>query len=302
MPKDAEGSKNNFENKTMTFWEHTEELSKRLKVVIRAFIIIIIAMFILPADLSFLNNPLEYYRPLVALIILRIREETLPADVKLIGLEVTDPIQLYVIASFILAVGLTAPIIAYEIYQFINPALYPNEKKDLYPFLISFSSLFIIGLVFGYKILTPYLIIWTLPFFSAVGAEMVVSIMDFYTLVLITTLAAGMSFTLPIFLVLLVKYGVFSTKVVTANRIYIYPAIYILTSWMTPDGGIIGDFLLLAPIILLLEGGLLFARRYEKKGEVRPSRWSLKGPKCKFCGETLQKSKMFCPKCGRSQK
>ena len=156
--------------------------------------------------------------------------------------------------------------------------------------------------MFGYKILTPGLIIWTLPFFSAVGAEMVISIIDFYTLVLITTLSAGLIFTLPIFEILLVKYGVFSTKSVTANRIYIYIALYILTSWMTPDGGIIGDFMLMGPIILLLEGGLLFARRYEKKGEVRPSRWSLKGPKCKFCGEILQKSKMFCPKCGRSQK
>jgi len=302
MPDEAERSERGSEAAEMTFWDHTEELAKRLKVVMYAFFISIVVMMILPADFSFLNNPLEYYQPFVAVVLKRIREDVLPSDIRLIGLELIDPIQLYVIASFVFAVALTTPVLVYEIYKFVNPALYQHEKKDLYPFLTSFSALFIIGLVFGYRILMPYMIRAMLPFFSAVGAEMVISIMDFYSLVLVTTLANGLFFTFPVFLVLLVKYGVFGTTVVTKNRKYVYTALLILTFLITPDGGHIGNFMLFAPMILLLEAGVVFARRYEKKSEVRRPRWLRQGPKCKFCGETLKADVVFCSKCGRSQK
>jgi len=217
-------------------------------------------------------------------------------------LELIAPIQLYVVASLVFGAALTMPILVYEIYKFVEPALYPHEKRDLYPFLAAFSALFVIGLVFGYKILTPYLIWAMFPFFSAVGAEIVISIMDFYGLLFITTLANGLFFTFPVLLVLLVKYGVITTEVVRKNRRYVYAALFILTCIITPDGGQIGNFILFIPMVLLLEAGIFFAKRYEKESSMRKIRWLREGPKCKFCGETLQTDTVFCPKCGRSQK
>lgn len=287
----------------MTFWDHTEELAGRLKVAMYAFFISTIAILLLPADLSFLNNPLENYRPLISVILRRIREDVLPPNVRLIGLELIAPIQLYMIASMIFGFAASIPVIVYEVYKFIEPALYPDEKKDTYPFLASFPALFIIGLVFGYRILTPYLIWAIFPFFSAVGAEMVVSIMDFYSLLLITSLANGLFFTFPVFFVLLVKYGVVGTELLTENRRYVYAALFILSTIITPDGGHIGNFILLVPMVLLLEVGVLFARRYEKKGVVARVRWFRRGrPKCMFCGELLLSGTVFCSKCGKSQK
>lgn len=125
---------NSSEDNLMTFWEHTEELAGRLKVVLYVLISSTIVMMVLPGDLSFLENPLELYKPLIAIILRLMREEVLPANVRLIGLELTAPIELYLIASFIFGLAVTIPVIVYEVYRFVEPALYPDEKRSVYPF------------------------------------------------------------------------------------------------------------------------------------------------------------------------
>jgi sec-independent protein translocase protein TatC len=297
-----EGAGELSRDRPLTFWEHTEELLKRLKVVLYTLIVSTVVMMVLPANLSFLENPLEFYDPLVAVILRAIRKQVLPADVRLIGLEITSPIELYVVASFLMGVAVTLPVFAYEVFRFIDPALYPDERRAVWPFLASFSALFVGGVVFGYGVLTPVLMRATLPFFTAVGAEPVISIMDFYTVVLVTTIITGVMFTFPVFLVLLVKYGIVGTQMLTKNRKYVYVALFIITAVVTPDGGPLADLILFIPIVLLVEVGILFARRYEKKGEVRRPRWFTEEAKCKFCGKTMAPDEMFCPSCGKSQK
>jgi len=286
---------------SMTFWEHAEELADRLKVVIGVLIILTIAIMILPANLSFLENPLQFYDPLIAALLRSMRGQILPPNVRLIGLELAAPIELYVLASFVIAFALTMPVLAYQLYRFIDPALTPGERRDAYPFVISFSALFALGLLFGYRILTPTIIWGITPFFSAVGAEQVISIMDFYNILFVVTVASGIAFTFPIFLVLLVKYGIIGTETFTKNRRYLYAGLFILTCIITPDGGHVGNIILMTPMIILMETGIFFAKRYEKKGLVRRAPWLPEERKCRFCGRTLLARTTFCPGCGKSQ-
>lgn len=300
MPENKEKAK---EDRLMSFWDHTEELAKRLKIVLYTLFISTVAMMILPADLSFLKNPMQFYDPLVAVILRSIREQILPPDVKLIGLEFTAPIQLYLIASFAFGLAVTLPVFAYEIYRFIDPALYPHERRDAYPFVASASVLFVVGAIFGYRVLMPYLLLAMFPFFSIVGAEIVISVMDFYTILFVTTLITGLAFTFPVFFVLLVKYGIVSTGIFTKNRRYMYAAFFIITMILTPDGGFpLGNLMIWIPMVLLMEIGILFAQRYEKKGEVRRVSWFSRGTNCKFCGVAISADTTFCPECGKSQK
>jgi sec-independent protein translocase protein TatC len=300
MPEDKEKAK---EDRLMSFWDHTEELAKRLRIVLYTLFISTAVMMVLPADLSFLKNPTAFYDPLVAVILRSIREQVLPPDVKLIGLEFTAPIQLYLIASFIFGLAVTVPVFAYEIYRFIDPALYPHERRDVYPFVASVSVLFVVGAFFGYRVLMPYLILAMFPFFTAVGAEMVISIMDFYTILFVTTIITGLAFTFPVYFVLLVKYGIVSTGIFTKNRRYIYAAFFIITMILTPDGGFpLGNLMIWIPMVLLMEIGILFARRYERKGGVRRVSWLSRGASCKFCGASISADAAFCPQCGKSQK
>ncbi|MEM2110350.1 MAG: twin-arginine translocase subunit TatC [Candidatus Bathyarchaeia archaeon] len=303
MVEIAEGLEEESQAKVMTFWEHTEELVSRLKVVLYSFFIFFITMMIAPGDLSFLSNPLQNYQPFLAVVLRRIREDILPPDVKLIGLEMMNPLTLYLMASLMFGISLTIPVIIYEAYKFIDPALYPHERKELYPVLTSFFTLFIGGLTFGYMFLTPYLMQAMVVFFPLLGVEKVISVMDFYTLVLLTTLATGIIFTFPVFLVLLVKYGVIGTNIITKNRKYVYAGLLIICMLITPGEGGVANFMLFIPMSILLEGGLLFAKRYEKKGTVhKVFKWSTEKSSCKFCGESLHIREAFCPKCGRSQK
>jgi len=286
----------------MTFWEHTDELLKRLKKVLYVFIISTVLMMVFPANFSFLNNPFEFYEPLIAVILRFVREQTLPQGVKLIGLGFATPIELYFLISFILGLAVSAPVLAYEIFKFIDPALYPHERRGIYPFMSAFILLFLAGTIFGYEVLTPVLLRATIPFFTVVGAEPIISVMDFYTLVFATTIVTGACFTFPVFIVLFAKYGIMSTQTLRRRRAYLYLALFVITALITPDGGPIADLLLFIPMLVLVELGILVARRYEEKGVIRRPRWFTEEAKCKFCRKTISRDTTFCPYCGKSQK
>ena len=284
----------------MPFWDHVSELAKRLKVILYVLIVSTILFMALPSNLSFLSNPLQFYDPLVALILRQIRAQMLPPNVMLIGYELTVPMELYLIASFIMGFGVSIPVLAYEIYRFIDPALYPHERKAIYPFVLSFTALFVIGATFGYDILTPFMIWALFPFFTAVGAERIISIMDFYNMVFVSTLMSGLIFTWPVFFVLLVRFGVLRTSMISSNRKYVYAAMYIITAFGTPDGGPLADLMLFIPMVVLTETAVYFGRRYEKSRPMT-SAPTKTVPRCRFCSAELETGKVFCDSCGKAQ-
>jgi sec-independent protein translocase protein TatC len=257
---------------------------------------------VFPADASFLANPFAFYNPLIALVLKQILRDVLPPSVQLIAGELTAPLEIYLIGSFILGLAVSTPIIAYEAYRYVDPALYPDERRVTYPFIASFTGLFIVGAAFGYRILAPFMVWAMVPFFNIAGATPLINAMDFYNLVFVTTLATGFSFTLPVFFVLLVRFGIVRTSFVTTRRRYIYAAMYIITAVITPDGGPLADVALFIPMVLLLELAVLFGKRYEKKGVVyRLDRAKPVYTKCRYCGGLLGSREAFCPTCGKAQ-
>jgi len=284
----------------MPFWDHAAELAKRLKVVLYVLMISTILFMVLPSDISSLSKPFEFYDPLVALVLRQIRAQVLPPDVQLIGYELTAPMELYLIASFIFGFAVTIPVIAYEIYRFIDPALYPHERAAVYPFVLSFTTLFVVGAAFGFMVVMP-LTIWALfRFFGVVGAEQVISIMDFYNMVFVSTIFCGLTFTWPVFFVLLVKFGIVGTSVISKNRKYVYPVILIAIMFITTDGGPLVDAMLLLPMVALMEVAVYFGRRYEKSRPKIDMRTDTVN-RCRFCSRELELGKAFCDSCGKAQ-
>lgn len=284
------------QDKEMTIWEHIYELSRRLKVIVISIFAFTIIFMILPADLNFLENPMQLltlYRPLVVAILDMVRSHVLPKGMILIGGEITAGIELYLLISFFLGLICSTPIIAYEIYEYVNPALYPHERRTLYPFIVAFTGLFIFGALFGYFLLLPFMLWALIPFLIWVGAQPVILVTDFYGLVFVSIFLSGIAFTLPVFLVLLVRMGLIKTRTITRYRRYVYAAVFILTAIITPDGGPLADVVLFLPVISLFEVAILVARRYEREETLRY--------KCKFCGAEMDKDETFCPECGRSQ-
>ncbi|MEM1544867.1 MAG: twin-arginine translocase subunit TatC [Candidatus Methanomethylicia archaeon] len=297
----------------MAFSEHIEELKARLKVVVYCLLMSSIAMMVLPANIDFIKDPLGFYEPLIGLILRNIRSYILESSflfhslnstrIELIAVEITAPLELYVLTSILFGVIVSMPVIAYEAYKFIDPALYPHERKMIYPFITSFTILFIVGGLFGFFILCPFLIWAMLPFYYIVGAQAFISVIDFYNVIFFTVLMTGLSFTIPVIFVILVKLGFIDTTIVTKRRRYIYAVLFILTAIITPNGGPLADLALFIPMIILLEVAVLVAKKYEG---IRERRFTLlpsvKYVKCSYCGAEIPEGSVFCTRCGRATK
>jgi sec-independent protein translocase protein TatC len=284
----------------MPFWEHANELAKRLKVILYVLVVSTVFFMVVPADVNFLSKPFEFYDPLVALVLRLIRAQMLPPNVQLIGYELTVPLELYLIASFVFGFAVTIPVLAYEIYRFVDPALYPRERQAVYPFVVFFTLLFVIGAAFGYRILMPFMIWGLFPFFTAVGAERIISIMDFYNMVFVSTMFSGLIFTWPVFFVLLVRFGILQTSMITKNRRYVYAGMYIVAAFLTPDGGPLADLMLFLPMLALTEIAVFTARRYEKPKPIGAAPVTTTH-RCKFCAAEIEPRRVFCDSCGRAQ-
>jgi len=285
-------------DRAMSIWEHVNELIKRMKVVAATFVVSSLVFLAVPVDFSFLENASFYRTP--SIVVLEYINQTIkPKEVTLIAGEITAPLELWVMVSFLLGAVVTAPVFAYQLYRFVDPALYPEERRAVYPFVVSFTSLFVVGAIFGFYILVPFMLYGLLPFFRFVSAQPIIFVNDFYSLVFLSVALSGLSFTLPVFFVLLVKFHVMSTGIVRNNRKYFYAALYIITAIITPDGGPLADIALFLPMAILTEVSIMVARRYEKEEE-KPEELPM-GERCRYCGALLEPGVVFCPSCKRSQ-
>ncbi len=287
-------------------WDHIGELSERLKVWLYAFVASTLFFLAFPTDLSFLQDPLQKgyaYRSLISVLLVRIKQSLLPSQYQLIAGTVTTPLELILIGSVVFGFTVSVPVLAYEIYRFVDPAIKPSEKQSIRPFVLSFTLLFVVGAVFAFFVLLPIIFYFSIPFFQATDIPTIIFADQFYYLIFFTLLASGLAFTLPVFFVLLVKLRVLGTATLTKNRKYVWAVIIVLTAIASPDGGPLADIALFLPIIALLEGAIRIARRYEKNIPAEPPRPSVESlaARCGYCGGDMDPDGVFCGLCGRSR-
>jgi len=275
--------------------EHIEELRRRFKVIFISLVLTIVLVLLLPLrpqELLGLDN--VYWTTPVKLFLDGIRSYVLPPGWVLIGFHVNEPLEVLLVASLVLGFALAVPVIAYEVYRFIDPALKEKERGAIYPVVVAATGLFLVGILFGYFILAKFIFFALQPFFVAVGAQTVLDVSDFYFVVFLSVIFSGVAFTTPVFVFLLIRFGVLSPKFFSKNRVIIWAVTYVATAFITPDGGPLLDVILFVPVIILLEAAVFIGRRYAPETELQTS------PKCNYCGEELDVSKTFCVNCGRS--
>jgi sec-independent protein translocase protein TatC len=282
----------------MKLSEHLEELRKRLKVILLSLFVIVLVVFLLPlkpSQLLTLSGTIYYTTP-VSVFLNAVVHGTLPKGWALIPFTVGAPLEILLLASLILAVAIDMPVIAYEVYRFVDPALKKEERSLLYPVTTSATALFVVGILFGYFILARFIFVAMAPFYSAVGLTQpyYISASDFYSIVFLCVLFCGVAFTTPVFVFLLIRFGVLSPSFFSKNRVLIWVATYIITAIVTPDGGPLLDVILFVPVITLLELSVFIGKRFAPKAGEKSRR------RCKQCGEEVKEGLLFCPHCGRS--
>lgn len=303
-----------------SFTEHIAELRRRLRVVALAFLVIFLVLILFPSNpAQSVQNPGQYLNlsflqnTVIASFLHRVVSDVLPNPCPL-GTNVTAPpncwrliaangigegMEVYFVAALILTLALDMPVIAFETYRFIDPALNEKEKGMIYPFVASTSVLFVIGLLFGYFILAKFLIIALAPFFVASQIAFQIDAAAFYYVVFLIIGATGVAFTSPVFVYTLIRLRVLEADFFTKNRVIIWFLIWVVTGlFLTPDGGPLLDLVIFVPIVAMVEIAVALGRRSVRGSEAPPSR--KKGVTCPSCGRTLSSPMLFCEYCGRS--
>ena len=290
------------DQKEMTLYEHLMELRDRLKVVAIFYIASLLFWLVFPKNLSLgeIGSIISgEYIPMITLVLEHAAGMS-QGLVKLIPGTLTSPLEIYFIAAALMALITTIPVIGYEFYMYVDPALYPHERRLIWGFMGAFLSLYAVGAFFSYFFVVPLIVRFMVIFARIIGIppeQTFVTAGDYYMLVFTTVALMGLLFTSPAIFVLLVRFGLISTSTFTKNRLYVYGLLYILIAFITPDGWLVGNTVLFLPLVVLLEIAVLIAKRFEKAREAG----AYSAPRCKFCGGEIPEGSVFCSKCGRSQ-
>ena len=164
------------------------------------------------------------------------------------------------------------PFISFQLWRFVAPGMYKNEKKAFLPFLISSPLLFILGAAFAFYVVMPLAFDFLLKFQQNQGDGMVEllkikylgSINEYLSLTMAFIIALGLSFQLPVLLTLLGKVGLVTSAGLASFRKYAAVAILILAALVTPPD-VITQIILFSAVYTLYEISIFFVKRVEKE-------------------------------------
>ncbi len=175
----------------------------------------------------------------------------------------------YIKVAFFSAIFLGSPVLLIQIYKFIAPGLYKNEKKAILPYLVSTPILFLLGGLLVYYLVMPLAIKFFLSFESlgsntTLPIQLEAKVNEYLSLIMRLIFAFGISFQLPILLNLLARIGVVNSEYLKTRRRYVIVIIFALAAILTPPDPITQVGLAI-PLLLLYELSIFTVRFIEKK-------------------------------------
>ena len=188
-------------------------------------------------------------------------------EVELITLSPTEPLFILIKISLTVGLILASPVILFELWRFVEPALYPNEKKLFIPLLLSSIFLFALGGFFGYFVVLPMALKFLLGLgFSQLAATPYLSVNLYISFVLKMLIAFGIAFEMPIFLYMLQRAGIVSEEQLKKFRRYFIVVAFLVGALIAPD--VATQVLMAIPLLILYEVSILLgktARRSKEK-------------------------------------
>jgi sec-independent protein translocase protein TatC len=241
----SDPQKSQDEGTEETFISHLVELRDR---IIRAGLAVIVVFV-----------GLVYWAPDIFRLLARPLMQNLPKDGKMIVTDVTGsffvPMKVTMLVAFVIAL----PIVLYQIWAFVAPGLYQHEKKLVGPLVASSYTLFLCGMAFAYFVVFPTIFRVMAHYNAPLGAEMTTDIDNYLSFVLTMFIAFGVTFEVPIVVVLLVRMNVVTLKKLKEIRPYVIVGAFVISAVVTPPD-VFSQLILAIPLIVLYEAGIIAAR------------------------------------------
>lgn len=245
---------NNNENQSeeaasMSLFEHLDELRVRIvKSIIAVFILFAVAFY-------FVNDILEFLKLPVA--------EFLPKGKNLGFKDIVEPFMVSLKVSVLAAVIASCPYWFYQFWKFIEPALYPKERKYIVPFSLASMILFLSGTAFCFWVIMPmaleFLINWGKNF-----AEPDITIQGYISFLTIMILGFGLVFEAPLILVTLALFGILDSTMLSNARRYVIVGCFVIAALVTPPDWV-SQIGMAVPLYFMYEIAIIIIKVLEKK-------------------------------------
>lgn len=226
-----------------SFIAHLIELRTRLMHSMIALLLVFICLFPWAAELYALLA-----QPLLA---------KLPAGGQMIATDVTTPffvpLKVAMMAAFLIAL----PYILYQVWRFVAPGLYEHEKRLVVPIIVASTLLFFCGMCFAYFIVFP-VVFGFITAAAPTGVAVMTDIDKYLSFVLSMSMAFGITFQMPVAVILLVRMGMVSIAKLREVRSYVVVGAFIAGAIFTPPD-VVSQFMLAIPLWLLYELGIVVA-------------------------------------------
>ena len=231
---------------TESFISHLIELRSRLVRAVAAVLVFFIALFIWPGSgviYDLLAAPLM---------------NALPEGSKMIATGVVTPFMVPVKVTALVAFMLALPVVLYQAWAFVAPGLYDSEKKFGLPLVIGSTVLFLLGVGFCYFFVFGKVFAF-INNFAPKSITPAPDIEAYFSFVITMFLAFGITFEIPIVVILLVRVGLVSVQKLREVRPYVIVGAFVVAAVVTPPD-VLSQFMLAVPMCILYEAGLFFAR------------------------------------------
>ena len=167
--------------------------------------------------------------------------------------------------SFFAGLFLSLPVILYQIWRFISPGLLPRERRTALPFVILGCLFFILGLLFCYFVVFPFALNFLVGFGTGQGLKPMFSMGLYIDFLLKFLLAFGVIFELPLVITLLAKLGLVTPQFLARHRRYAVLVNALAAAILTPTSDVFNMMLMMLPLMLFYELGILGARFFGRK-------------------------------------
>jgi sec-independent protein translocase protein TatC len=231
---------------TMGFLDHLEELRKR---IIYSILAVAIGFFVCWGYADRIYDVMQ--RPIMTALRKHHLTETL------VYLNPTEPFNLYLKVGFLAGLFVASPFVLYQLWLFISPGLYRNEKRYVLPFMFSTVGLFVAGGIFGYKAVYPA----ALDFLIGYGQQFtpMITIGEYTDLFLTIIIGMGVIFEMPTLVFFLALMGIVTAGWMWRNLRYSILVIFIIAAIVTPTTDILNMCIFAAPMVALYVVSIVIA-------------------------------------------